>query len=110
MLRYPLVIERCRPANDAEVGVVVHEGQLMLTGEYCGEQIGDPDRAVTAAPGEAALSLEGGLPVLVLSRQVLVGISPVSPNLLVLGRAACAVERFCVQGGTCRYHAGLDQR
>ena len=56
MLRYPLVIERCRPANDAEVGVVVHEGQVMLTGEYGGEQIGDSDRAVTTAGlGEARL-------------------------------------------------------
>ena len=36
-LRHPLALERDYLASNIEVGVVVHESQLMFPGEYCGE-------------------------------------------------------------------------
>ena len=61
---------------DVEIGVVVDEGELMLAGQYRGEQVGNPDGPVPAGSGQSELGVERLLPVPGLDAQVLVGGAP----------------------------------
>jgi len=62
--------------GDVEVGVVVDEGELVLAGQDCGEQVGHADGPVPAGSGQSELGVERLLPVPGLDAQVLVGGAP----------------------------------
>ena len=48
--RDPAVLERDDAGSDLEVGVVMHDGQPVLAGQHCGEQVSDADSSVLSGP------------------------------------------------------------
>src|SRR5215469_2892706 len=65
---------------------------------------------MAAAASELALGVKGQLPVIVLRREVLVRVSPVSPKLLVFCWTARAIKRLGIKNGTSCDEAAFDQR
>src|SRR3954454_22964251 len=94
---------------DLEVGVVVHDRHLVLSCQYGGHEIGDAYRSMPPGSSQGALRVECTLPVTVVGRQVLVGLAAVGAHLLVLRRAAGAVERLGIKGGAGGHQAPGDE-
>ena len=65
---HPLRLQREHFGGDVEVGVIVHQSEPVLAGEYCAEQVGDPNGAMPAGPGEEALGVEGRVPMPIVGR------------------------------------------
>lgn len=63
--------------GDTEIGVVVNHGHVVSARHHGGEQVGDTYRAMTSRFRQAALGFEGGLPMVIVGRQVFVGVMPV---------------------------------
>lgn len=59
---------------------------------------------------KARCAPSGGLPMLVIGRQILVGGAAIRPELLVFGRPAGTVKRFSIQRCCCRDQTAFDQR
>ncbi len=59
---------------------------------------------------KARCAPEGGLPMLVVGRQILVSVAAVGPELLVFGWPGGAVQRFSIQRRCRRDHTAFDQR
>ena len=95
--------------SDLEVAVVVQDRQSVLSCQHGGQQISDTYRSVPPGASQDALRLEGTLPVTVVGGQVIVGLSAIGTDLLVLRRAASAVERLGIEGGTGGHQAARDE-
>ena len=71
-----LEVEHVR--RDLEVSVAVHDGEVVVGGEYGGEKVGDPHSSMSPRACKFALGGEGLLSMGVFGRQKLVGCAPVS--------------------------------
>src|SRR3954453_14587325 len=105
----PSMLELEYVSCDLEVGVVVHDRHLVLSCQYGGHEIGDAYRSMPPGSSQDALRVECTLPVTVVGRQVLVGLAAVGAHLLVLRRAAGAVERHGIKGGAGGHQASGDE-
>src|SRR5919205_282522 len=101
----PSVLEREHLGRDLEVSVVVHDGHPVLSRQDRGQQVGDAYRSMPSGASQFALRVECALPMTVVGRQVLVRVAAVSAYLLVLPRAAGAVEGLGVEGGAGSHQA-----
>lgn len=95
--------------SDLDITVVVQDRQPVLSRQHRCQQISDSDGSVPAGASEGALRVERTLPVTVIGGQVFVRLSTVGMHLLVLRRAASAVERLRFEGGAGGHQAAGDE-
>ena len=88
----------------------MNNSESVRGGNRRGEKVGHTDGSMPPGSCQCALRAQRDLPVLVVSWQVLVGVTTVGPQLLVLGRPVGTVERLGVQRCCCGDHTAFDQR
>jgi len=88
------VIERQYRCSCFEVSVVVDNGELVCGAESTGQQVRHADGSMPARCCHGSLRAEGGLPMLVVGRQILVGGAVIRPKLFIFGRPAITAKRL----------------
>jgi hypothetical protein len=72
-------------SGNVEVGVIVHNGEIVLGRNDGCEQVGHSDCAMTPSPGQRALRGERPLPMLVIGREVFVSDHAIGSDLPIFG-------------------------
>ena len=81
-----------------EVGVVVDNGELVCGGQGRGQQVRHADGTMLAGSCQHLLCAQCDLPMLVIGRQILVGGTAVSPELLVFAGPETLYAVFAFHG------------